>query len=581
TIAHGLAGMETNRAAGLAEPDGRVWIGTAKGVSLYDPAADNAPLRGPTVQVLSLDANGRTVPADRPVRLGPHDNTLIFHFRAISFIGEEAVRFRVRLEGFDEDWLPEQELPQRSMRYTNLPPGDYRMTAQVIDANGSVSDIARSEAITVPTAPLNSPWVRALVLVAVIGAVFAVVSALVQARYARKLEVVVRERTEELMKTERELAKGQRLEALGVLAGGIAHDFNNILQVILGGASLLEANGELHGRDRSLVREVKAAGKRAQTLTEQLLTFSEGGHPVRQPSSIADFIEGAVNFALSGSNVRGVVELDDDLWVVDIDPGQITRVLDNLLINARQAMPDGGRVFVRAENVMHPPAPVGSTGRHVLVEVEDEGEGIPEANLGRIFDPFFSTKSSGTGLGLAVAHSVVEKHGGRLLVKSVPGQGTTFRIFLPASDVAVVQDADSPQSAAERGGRVLVMDDDNSVRTALLNMLAGLGYETTGTDDGERAIELYRDAMERGAPFDVVIMDLTVPGGCGGREAIRRLRVLDPDVRAIVVSGYSNDPVLARYREEGFRGFLGKPFAMDRLAETMESVLREPASGGR
>jgi PAS domain S-box-containing protein len=378
----------------------------------------------------------------------------------------------------------------------------------------------------------------------------------------------------ERRRIESELAKTQKLEALGLLAGGIAHDFNNLLTVLLGHLSLLSHARGLDGRETRNLEAAQTAVLRARDLTQQLLTFSRGGTPVREAASIAEVISESASFVLSGSKVRCEIELPEDLWVVEIDAGQISQVINNLLINAMQAMPEGGTVTVRGENLDRPPSSL-KAGRYVVIEVIDQGVGIPREYQSRIFDPYFSTKEKGRGLGLASAYSIAKQHDGLLEVASQPGQGTTFSLYLPASETQAVAPPPDEAEALTGSGRVLIMDDDDEVRSVTGAMVEQLGYRVEHAADGAEAVELYRRALAGTDPFDAVIMDLTIPGGMGGQAAIRHLLHLDPAVRAIVASGYSNDPVLSSYRAYGFRDRISKPFRSDDLARVLRRVLAE------
>ena len=372
---------------------------------------------------------------------------------------------------------------------------------------------------------------------------------------------------------EGELARTQKMEALGILAGGIAHDFNNLLTVLLGNLSLLGNHSVLDERQERNLRNAEIAVLRARDLAQQLLTFSKGGAPVLATASVREVVEESAAFVLRGSNVRSEVDLPEDLWVAEIDTGQINQVLNNLLINAIQAMPEGGIVTVRGENLEEAPAML-PAGRYLAIHISDQGAGIVEEHLDRIFDPYFTTKESGRGLGLSSAYSIVQQHEGLLTVQTSPGEGSTFSIYLPAIDsgLDVSKRPEAVKSPAGIG-RVLVMDDDEGVRIVLESIVERLGYRPTAVADGRAAVEAYEGALETD-PFDGVIMDLTIPGGMGGQETIAELLRIDPEVRAIVVSGYSNNPVLARYREHGFKGRVSKPFKADELARVLARVLR-------
>ena len=369
-----------------------------------------------------------------------------------------------------------------------------------------------------------------------------------------------------------ELIRAQKMEALGILAGGIAHDFNNLLTILLGNLSLLGNGAILGPRERSNLENAETAVLRARDLAQQLLTFSRGGAPVRQAASMAEVVRESANFVMRGSKVRAEVEMAEDLWVVEIDPGQINQVLNNLLINATQSMPGGGTVRIRGENLERPPG-ILPAGRHIAIHITDEGTGIDEEHLDRIFDPYFTTKKGGRGLGLTTAYSIVKQHGGLLTVHGEPDVGTTFSIYLPATEEPL-EEPPRPEGWASGGvGKILVMDDDDGVRLVLESIIERLGYEVVAVADGAGAVAAYGKGLEEEEPFTAVIMDLTIPGGMGGQEALEHLLELDPAVRAIVVSGYSNNPVLASYLDYGFRGRVSKPFKPEELAAVLSQVL--------
>jgi len=389
--------------------------------------------------------------------------------------------------------------------------------------------------------------------------------------------LVFRDVTEQL-RTEQELRKITKLESVGVLAGGIAHDFNNILAAILGNIGLALVNDDLPAQARHVLGEAEKATLRARDLTQQLLTFAKGGDPVRETASLDGVIRDSAAFVLHGDKVACRFDIPDDLWLVDIDKGQISQVIQNLVINAGHAMPEGGTVTIRCANVRPrgcPEIPGLEDGRYVKIQVEDSGIGIPENVLERIFDPYFTTKQEGSGLGLAISHSIVTKHGGRIAVDSTPGSGTVFTICLPASEHQEAAGGAEAEDAAPgtEGARVLLMDDDAMVRGVAGAMLRQLGHEVEEAADGMEAVEAYRRAGEEGAPFDLVIMDLTVPGGMGGLEALARIREFAPDVRAVVSSGYANDPIMAHCREHGFAAAIGKPYQLREMARVLDSLL--------
>jgi len=374
---------------------------------------------------------------------------------------------------------------------------------------------------------------------------------------------------------EQEMGNIQRLQALGVLAGGIAHDFNNILTAILANISMARIYGELDDDISQMLADAEKATLRAKGLTQQLLTFSKGGEPIKKTVRVSAFLQESAAFALSGSNTRCEYLIPDDIRRVEADEGQLIQVFQNLVINADQAMPEGGVVKIRAENVRIKEDERGELkeGDYVKLSVEDQGSGIPEEQLPKIFDPFFTTKERGRGLGLAIAFSIVNRHGGHMEVESASGGGTAFRVYLPASDTSA-EPGKGAQDELPRGeGRVLVVDDEGIVRRSVGEVLKRLGYEVDSAKDGREGIELYEKAMEEGRPFNVVITDLTIPGELGGKQTVGKLRELDPDAKVIVSSGYSEDPVMSRFREYGFDGVLVKPYKVADLAEVIRKVL--------
>lgn len=391
-----------------------------------------------------------------------------------------------------------------------------------------------------------------------------------------RAHVILAQDISERKKNEESLLKTQKLESLAVLAGGLAHDFNNLLTAILGNIALakLEAPPNHESILKYLNDAEKTAG-RAQSLTLQLLTFSQGGAPLKKVFSLTQVIEDSAGLALSGSQSLPRITIPEDLWPVEADEGQIGQVLHNLIVNAAQSMPDGGIITVSAQNCVlaannaHALTP----GNYVSVSITDRGTGIPEAHLPKIFDPYFTTRQKHSGLGLATCYSVIKRHQGHITVESVPGKGSTFSIFLPARSAAVLPA--KPQAAGLMcgSGRILVMDDEEIITDVTSVILARLGYEVVCAQDGAEAVALYEKALLEKQPFSLVIMDLTIPGGMGGKEAVLKLRELDPAVKAIVSSGYSNDPIMADFKENGFCGVVAKPYSLKQLSDTVHAVL--------
>jgi PAS domain S-box-containing protein len=377
-----------------------------------------------------------------------------------------------------------------------------------------------------------------------------------------------------------ELIKKQKLESIGVLAGGIAHDFNNILTGILGNISFAGMFIEKGHKSSKPLSEAEKAAKRAAELAQQLLTFARGGEPVTSAVSLRHVIDESLSLVLRGSNVAASVEVPEQLPAIEADAGQISQVFNNLIINAVQAMPGGGTItftagdmVADANNLLSLPL-----GRYVRVTCIDQGCGIPPENLKNIFDPYFTTKSGGTGLGLASVHSIISKHGGHISVRSSVGRGTTFELLLPASrEKPASVSLPVPESLVAESGEqsVLVMDDEEMIRELVTVILEERGYRVTTCSSGEEAIDLYRAAFSAGIPFRAVIMDLTIPGGMGGKEAAGSIFEIDPAARLIVSSGYSMDPVMANFRDFGFHGAVFKPYSADGIAAVLKEALKE------
>lgn len=378
-------------------------------------------------------------------------------------------------------------------------------------------------------------------------------------------------------KTEQELLKIKKLESTGVLAGGIAHDFNNILTAILGNISLSLHDGDLPEKTRSLLQSAEKASIRARALTQQLLTFARGGEPVRESMPLAEVIRDSASFVLHGSAVTCRYDIADDLWPVHADKGQISQVVQNIVLNARHAMPDGGFVDIACTNL-----PAGS-GEHPLLDpavkyirisIADSGIGMSPEVLERIFDPYYSTKQEGSGLGLAITLSVINKHGGQVVVTSEPGRGTTFTIFLPAAgDAAAPAPEKAEKTARLDPAGILIMDDEEPVLGILRSMLEAVGHRVHVSHDGRECVEVFRYLVKSGQPVDLAIVDLTVRAGVGGRDAVALLHDVEPGLPVIVSSGYSNDPVMANYREFGFCGAVSKPYEFEDLLLAVNRVL--------
>jgi len=379
---------------------------------------------------------------------------------------------------------------------------------------------------------------------------------------------------------EEELKKMDRLKSIGTLAGGIAHDFNNILSGVFGNISIARLHLDKAHPSYFFLGEAEKSMERATLLTRQLLTFSRGGDPIKEDVSLKQLVMEVVRFDLSGSNVKPVFHIDEDLWMAEVDTGQIQQVFSNLAINADQSMPEGGHLYITLENreVHDKTIPGLKPGQYIRATIRDEGTGIDKKHIDRIFDPYFTTKQTGSGLGLATVYSIIERHGGHVSVSSEAGAGATFTLYLPAHLVetpAGKDEAQDGETLLNSSTRILVMDDEDMILDIASEMLQEHGCVVETARDGKEALAMYRKAMQADDPFDLVIMDLTIPGGMGGEEAIKELLVLDPDARVIVSSGYSHGSLQAHFRDYGFRGLVTKPYRMDTLLEEVTRVLEE------
>ena len=392
------------------------------------------------------------------------------------------------------------------------------------------------------------------------------------------IEGIIRDITDQ-RRLEQELSRIEHLESIGTLAGGIAHDFNNLLMAIQGNITLAQIEEEPSKLFDRLEQAV-ASTEKATILTRQLLTFARGGVPLKEPIEVAPFVQEAVIFALRGSDVEAVFNFGENIRSIEADREQITQVIHNITLNSVQAMIGGGQITVSCCNVIMTKDldPYLADGEYVSISIKDKGKGIPPDDLKKMFNPYFTTKLGGTGLGLSTSYSIISRHSGVIRACSEEGKGTEFIIYLPviARHGARTASAEEPEKEIRSApAHILIMDDDPSVREVLSGMLDALGHDITESSDGTEAVELYRERFSSGEPFDVIIMDLTVPGGMGGEAAIGKLKEIDPHVRAIVSSGYANNTVLSNYSEYGFRGRLVKPFRMSTLEKELNTVLTQ------
>ncbi len=375
----------------------------------------------------------------------------------------------------------------------------------------------------------------------------------------------------ERRQAEEERLKLKKLESVGVLAGGIAHDFNNLLTGLFGNIEMAKMFLSDDHKAHKFLEAAERSMESATNLTNQLLTFAKGGDPIKETLSIGELIIGTAQFSLRGSSAKLQTNITPDLWLVEADKGQLNQVIINLVINAQQAMPAGGIITIAAKNVKT------TEGRYVQITVQDEGVGIAPQYLDKIFDPYFSTKQKGSGLGLASTHSIISKHNGRITVDSQLNQGTIFSIHLPATEKTEEKTAKKPQTetftSAVFSARILVMDDEEIIREVIGTMLGRLGYQVSFAADGQEVITKYRISYENDASYDVVITDLTIPGGMGGQVAAQEILKINPQAKIIVSSGYATNPVMANYKMYGFKGIAVKPYRIGDLQKVIQQVL--------
>ena len=388
--------------------------------------------------------------------------------------------------------------------------------------------------------------------------------------------LVLRDVTERA-RLEGEVLRASKLESVGILAGGIAHDFNNLLTVVMGNITLAMLDVQVMAAAGRWLQNAEVGVMRARDLTQQLLTFSRGGEPVRAAVNMPEVIKEAVHFALHGSKSRCEFTIAEDLWIADVDKGQIGQVVQNLVINAVQAMQEGGVIQVTLANQRLGQSAIAqlNAGEYLCITFQDSGEGIPAENLTHIFDPYFTTKKSGNGLGLAMVYSIIRRHSGHIEVESELGRGTRFRFWLPAVPGSIPPVDEMAVETRNYTGRVLFMDDEELIRLMVAALLERLGFQVVVAVDGQQAIDRYTEALSSRARFDLVIMDLTVPGAMGGKECMLALRKLDPAVKGLVSSGYSSDPIMANFRAHGFNGMVAKPYRLTDLAKAIRAVMDE------
>lgn len=379
----------------------------------------------------------------------------------------------------------------------------------------------------------------------------------------------------ERKKLEEDTLRSQKLESLGILAGGIAHDFNNLLTAIVGCVSALKLYTDLQDESYQMLEHAEKASMRAKDLTQQLLTFSKGGEPVKKIISVSEIIKNSVGFTLRGTKAKSKLIIPENLWYIFADEGQVSQVINNILINAFQAMPDGGVITILCENITleNNEVPNLISGDYVKIVIEDQGTGIAHENLKKIFDPYFTTKPDGNGLGLATSYSIIKKHKGTIRVQSEIGKGTAFTIYLPALRDIFENIADFKNEPVKGKGRILIMDDEESVRLVAGWMLNKIGYEVDFAKDGFEMINKYKTEFFSGKKYDAVIIDLTIPGSMSGDEAVKKLLEIDPEAKAIASSGYFNSPIMSDFLSFGFKAVIVKPYKINELSEIVSKII--------
>lgn len=565
-----------NQPAATKAPNGTIWFASRDGLIGARPDDLSRNTVPPPVEIETVTVDGKTAAAPAELKLAADVRSLTIDYTALSFVQPSRVLFRYRLLGYDKDWVDAGT--RRTAFYSRLEPGEYRFQVIACNEDGVWNELGASIAIVRLPEFYRTWWFYGLVVTSLscfgLGLYYWRTSDL-RRQVARQTEQI-RLQLENEARLRAELERGARLESLGVLAGGIAHDFNNLLTVIIANLDLAVSDERVRAVAGAELAAAERGAKRATELTQQLLTFAKGGDPILRAVALPDLVREAAEFARHGTAVRCEVTVAQGLPAANVDPVQIGRVVHNLVLNATQAMPSGIiDIRLAAVDVVKGQLPPLSAGHYIRLSVQDHGPGIAPENLAKIFDPYFSTKPKNHGLGLATVHSIVKRHQGHVAVESVLGKGATFHIWLPAAKESPRIEVVPALAPVFRHGpvRVLFMDDEEVIRAVAGGIFRHLKYEVTLVADGAEAVQEYASAYQRGVRYDVVVLDLTVPGGMGGREALVQIQRTDPKVCAVVSSGYSNDPVLAHYSEYGFRAVVPKPYQVEDLARTIRSVI--------
>lgn len=578
TAESGVIGRETNRCASLLDENGQFWMGTERGLTGFNDLFENTNPLPPLVYLMSMEADGESyflLPGVNDITLPTRANNLVFQYRVFTTTESKRLKILCRLDGLDTHWVESTSPGENLKRYAHLPPGTYQFHLKAAGYGQPWSIKSKSPIITIPAPIWQRIWFQILAVLALFAILALPIIFVAQRRYTLRLKKEVEKQVAANLRIEAELEQTRNLKALGLLAGGIAHDFNNLLTIIFGNLSLLKTDDNLESLQKKRLDTATGAIDRARGLTNQLLTFSRGGAPILEIGSLANLVRESADFVLQGSNTKCQFELPDDLWSVVMDPGQMSQVVNNLLMNAQEAMPSGGLVLLKGRNIDGAPSGL-AKGAYVEITVSDNGPGIDTETLPKIFDPYFTTKEKGSGLGLATAFSILDRHEGKLAVQSHAGCGTTFELLVPASSSsAEVQPPEELISDLPLSGTVLVLDDDPEVRQSLKLMLKSLGLQVITTEEGNQTLDQYQKMLDQENPPEIVLMDLTIPGGLGGQEIIAPLLARDPNAKAIVISGYSHNPVISEFKKYGFKAAIAKPVMAQELGIVLRKVLAD------
>ncbi|HED11441.1 MAG TPA: hybrid sensor histidine kinase/response regulator [Caldithrix abyssi] len=600
-FADGLINSEYVPNASWRTSDGTLYFGGKLGLEYITPDQAQFNVYKPPVVLNNLFiANKRVNPKNNPIlsgilnsvdqiSLNYDDYVFSIEFAALDYTEPENIQYAYKLDGFDTDWIY-TSASRRFATYTSLPGGEYTFKVKATNGDGIWNPEIKSLRVIIIPPFWKTPvftYSVILLLLLLLAGIYRWRTVSIHRRN-RELEemndrlnqqIVEREKAEAENKLLHEhLLQSQTMEAIGVLAGGIAHDFNNLLTAILGNLELSRLYAGKESKISELLSAAEKACVRARGLTQQLLTFSKGGSPIIESAALQKVVRESADFTLTGSAIKCEYDIEEGLALARIDKGQISQVVQNITLNAKEAQGDKGKIYICLRNV-----PAGSMNflpnpekNYIELCIRDEGPGIDEKHIDQIFTPYFSTKDSGNGLGLAVCFSVVEKHKGVIRVDSEKGKGTTFSVYLPASEEEAVS-ANNNKPGGTSGddvGRlnILLMDDDKEVGEVARGMLTQLGHNVVLVKDGQHVLEKYAESLENSTPFDLYILDLTVPGAMGGREALEALKKLDPGIKALVSSGYAHDPVMANYREFGFSGVVAKPYTFSEMRNAISAL---------